>query len=285
MRKMKSSKKDYTADDLPQTRKDVFFDCFKEHLSVLFRLGFLCFLFFIPIIILMLMYDGYVVNSIDALPEQTPEAISEVYYSANAVYGLVQVFAFALFFLLFSGVVQILRQLAWNEPLFFGDDFKRGLKSNALRFALSAFFLAGTSYMIKLNSGEVTYYVFNAIYIIVLLPIILWEMTQGVYYKVRTLESIKNALFCYLKTVPVTLLIVVLSAVPFWAVINFVPNFTVKYVVLLVLAAFYIVPLCLAWLLYACHIFDENINKENYPSIYRKGMRKETCKKDGNDNS
>ena len=30
----------------------------------------------------------------------------------------------------------------------------------------------------------------------------------------------------------------------------------------------------MCWMLYASHIFDKYINKEHYPQIYRKGMRK-----------
>ena len=48
----------------------------------------------------------------------------------------------------------------------------------------------------------------------------------------------------------------------------------VKYIVLIVLDLFYIVPLTMCWMLYASHIFDKYINKEHYPQIYRKGMRK-----------
>ena len=141
-RKMKCTADDYTENDLPLTRKDVFCECYKEHFRLIFNTGLLCLAFLIPVIIVSFMRDMYVISAVGQLKEQTVEKVSAMVYQADAVYGLFQILAQTLFAVLFAGVVQFLRQLLWNEPIFFGDDLKRGFKSNSLRYGITVFVLS-----------------------------------------------------------------------------------------------------------------------------------------------
>ena len=276
MKKMKCAQEDYTANDLPLTRKDVFFECYKERFSLIFKIGLVCLLSLLPAFIVMFMKDLYIISATSTLPEQTEEAILNIYYSANAVYGLFEVGAFVVFGVLFAGVVQILRQMLWNEPIFFGDDFKNGLKSNAVRFGTSAFILVMLNYLLNMLTESLWTYILSGGFIVLILPVAVWFGLQNIYYRVGGFASIKNAILMYTKTFPVTMLLFVATIIPFWlatSVINFV---FIKLIVLLVMGLFYVVPLTMCWILYALHIFDKYINQEQYPEIYRKGMRKRT---------
>ena len=276
MKKMKCAQEDYTASDLPLTRKDVFFECYKERFSLIFKIGLVCLLSLLPAFIVMFMKDLYIISATSTLPEQTEEAILNIYYSANAVYGLFEVGAFVVFGVLFAGVVQILRQMLWNEPIFFGDDFKNGLKSNAVRFGTSAFILAMINYLLNMLTESLWTYILSGGFIALILPVAVWFGLQNIYYRVSVVASIKNAILMYTKTLPATVLLFVATIIPFWlatSVINFV---FIKLIVLLVMGLFYVVPLTMCWILYALHIFDKYINQEQYPEIYRKGMRKLT---------
>ena len=274
MKKMKCAAEDYTEADFPATRKEVFSECYREHFSLIFRLGLVCFLALIPVLITMLLRDIYIIGVVEGLAEKTDEKIAAVYYQADAVFGLFQIGANALFAALFAGVIQILRQLLWNEPVFFGDDFKKGIKSNSLRYFAVAFLLSLTNYALNMLSGSLVTYILSGVFIVMILPVSAWFSLQGIYYKSGVLESIKNAVLFYIKTLPVTILLLVCTTVPF-LLANSITLILAKCAVIIVLALLYIVPLAMCWMLYATHVFDKFVNKENYPEIYRKGMRKE----------
>lgn len=275
MKRLKSKQEDFTEDDLPQKRTQVFAYCYREHFSLLFMLGCLCLLLLLPVLIVTVMSDSYVINAVAALEEITAENIARVRYTAETMSGLIQIGTFTLFFTLLTGVIQVLRQMIWNEPVFFGDDYKTGLKSNALVFSLVAILLSGLYYFLNVITNTVLLYVSYALFYVLILPISLWVVTQSVYYKLGTFDIIKNAVIFYIKTFPVTLLAVFLTVAPFWLIDNLIPLglIYIKYLIFVVLAIFYIVPLIIGWLLYACRIFDKSINKEHYPQAYRKGMK------------
>lgn len=276
MKKMKCATEDYTANDLPLTRKDVFFECYKEHFSLLFRIGLVCLLTLLPAFIVMFMKDLYIISATSTLPEQTEESMLEIYYSANAVYGLMEIGAFVFFGILFAGVVQLLRQLLWNEPIFFGDDFKNGLKNNALRFGTAAFLLATINYLLNMLTESLWTYTLSGGFVVLILPVAVWFGLQNIYYQVGVFGSVKNAILMYTQTFPATMLLFMATIIPFWLVTNLISFVFIKLIVLLVMALFYVVPLTMCWILYALHIFDKYINQEQYPEIYRKGMRKLT---------
>ena len=119
MKRMKCAKKDFTEADLPLTRQQMFFDCYREQFSLILRLGLTCLLILFPMLVVLLTRDMYLIGAIKGLEEETPEKLREIYASVNVVFGALELLASVLFFVLFSGVAQILRQLCWGEPVFF----------------------------------------------------------------------------------------------------------------------------------------------------------------------
>ena len=105
-----------------------------------------------------------------------------------------------------------------------------------------------------------------------ILPAAVWVLLQNVYYKVSISGSIRNGVLCYLRSLPATLLLLLLTALPPFLVLSFVPVL-VRYPLLLLLAVFWVVPMTMVWLLYASHLFDRTINRETYPEICRRGLR------------
>ena len=273
MRKMKSSKEDFTEQDLPSTRRQVFADCYKEQFTVILRLGFLCLALFLPAVLVVIMKDNFIIGATADLAEITKETLSPIHYAARLKYGFMSVLAFTLFFTFFSGAMRIIRQLVWREPIFWKEDFGNGIRNDSGTFALISFLTATINYLIGLLDGSGVTYILYGIYAGLILPVMIWSLLQTVYYKVGFFMSIRNGVLYYLKTLPSTLLIILVTAFPFWIVIELIPLMLVKYIVLFVLALFYIVPITMVWLLFACRHFDEFLNKEQYPSVYRRGLR------------
>lgn len=273
MKKLRCSFQDYTEEDRPLTRKEVFFSCYKERFSLLLKLGLICMLLVVPFVIVSFLKESYLSGALEGIEDQAER--STIYFGAELVFGAAKILCYLIFALFFSGVTQILRQTLWDEPLFFGDDFKNGLKSNSIKFGVTALILAVMNYLLNLYSANILKYILNGIFVSIILPVAVWFALQGIYYKAKVGVAIKNAEIIYLKTIPVSLLLLICTVVPFWLLENFVAHLVIRYVVLLALALFYIVPLTMCWMLYGCHIFDKLVNKDEHPEIYRKGMQRE----------
>lgn len=274
MRRPKCAPNDFTEADLPGTRRQVFFDCYKEHFSVILRAGLLCFLFLFPVLATEFLRDVYIVGAVASLPESTDAAIAAVYHTADVIFGLAGIVAFSLFAAFLSGVVRILRQTIWGEPLFFWDDFRIGFKSDALRFASVALLLAIQNYLVNLLERTFYAYVLYGAFAVIVLPIGAWMILQTVCYRLKWFASAKNAVIYYVRTLPATILLIGGTVLPFFLVRR-ISSMSVKYAVLAFLSVFGVVPLVMVWMLYAFHTFDRYLNREHYPQIYRKGMRPE----------
>ena len=266
MKKLKHTLKDVTEADLPATRREVFRDCYREQFSVIFRLGLITLGGFLPCLFVLWLRDAYLSQA------AAGGDVAGALRMANIRYGLPLVLAAALFFMVFAGVVRVLRQLLWREPVFFGDDFRRGFRSDAFRFALIALFTAAVRLFIGSLSGSVVTYLLFGVYLTLVLPVAAWTLLQNVYYKVSVFGGVRNGVLHYLRSLPVTLLLVLATALPLFAALTFVP-IVVRYPLLILFALFGIVPLAMMWLLYASHLFDRTINRETYPEIWRRGLR------------
>lgn len=88
-------------------------------------------------------------------------------------------------------------------------------------------------------------------------------------YKHNSPQQRNNDLF------PTTLLLTCAVRLPWVILESYIPRLMIKYIAMLVFVFLMVVPLGLACLNYACGVFDECINKVNYPQIYKKGLRKE----------
>lgn len=273
MKKIKCAKQDFTYADLPATRRQLFFDCYKEQFSLILRIGLVCLLMFVPIILVWLMRDAYLTNALSALDEQTTESVAAIYLSANAVFGLAELVAFTLFFALFSGVAQIVRQLCWSEPVFFREDFKKGIRENIGSFALVGGAISLLKYLIYLMFDSDYFYVLLGFLFAVFVPIAAWILLQRLYYRLRLTQVIKNAVLYFINAFPQTLLLLVCTILPFWIVLSFVRLLILRYLLVVVLLLFYVVPIAMAWVLYACHTFDIWLNQRAHSEIYRKGLR------------
>lgn len=239
------------------------------------RLGLICLVLMIPFTVVSFLKESYIVSALESLQENTQSDIAAIYFGAELVFGTMKIVCYFVFAVFFAGVMQILRQMLWDEPLFFGDDWKNGMVSNSVRFGVAALLLAAVKFLLNLYAAGIIRYLLNGVFVSFVLPTAAWYALQNVYYKAPVFSAIKNAEILYLKTVPATLLLLIATILPFWIVQTWITLLLARYIVLFVLSVFYIVPLTMCWMLYASHTFDKLVNKELNPQIYRKGMRPE----------
>ena len=209
------------------------------------------------------------------------------YINASILYAFIYDSLIVVSSLIFSigicGMTRVIRQIAWQEPLFFFKDFTDGIKMNYKNISIHMFVFA-VIYMLSdvalyAQMGYVILsYIPFGILLTVVLPMALYNISQTNIYVINNLKSTKNSALFLIKTMPVCLLFSIIIALVL--LFSFIPNFTIKlliYILLLILAF----PLYyLAWFLYSCSIFDKYLNINYYPEIVDKGIvRKEGYKK------
>lgn len=276
MKKLKKAPADFTFAQLPHNRKEVFFDCIKLRFGTIACCGLLLLLFALPLIAAEIVYDVVQLNIYNGFVDGTfSEAQASMYSAELQIYvSLAQIVGWSIFAVGLSGTVRVARQLIWGEPIFFGVDFKRGIKQNALRFAgvfmaasvVNAACVACAAFL----GGSFVGYVPYGILIFFVIPLALFVLSQFAVYDVGFGKATTNALAFYGKRLWQTLLFT--AIVLLFALIHLMPISAVKYLLVSLCTVFLLPLYIMAWLLVSCNAFDEILNKENFPELYDRGV-------------
>ena len=266
--KKKSAQFDYTEALAPHTRKQVFFDCCKVRFLLLFELGALCLLFWSPLLVVSFAEDSYLTV---LLSSAQPDM--DLYAATRILYSLVKIPCFVLFGIGLSGVVRIIRQMIWGEGIFFWEDFFIGVKQNWKTFCLLFLVLGLASSgnaILATAASKTPGYVFFAVCVMLILPVSIWMLLQTCVYNMKFMDKFHNALRFYLMTFPKSLALLILTLA--LLSLSVIQVMLVKYVAIVLAVLFLLVPLCMAWLLFACGEFDKHINEKAYPELLNKGL-------------
>lgn len=141
--RIKKAKTDFTIDDLPKNRWEVFWDCLKERFSLFLAMGLALLVFAIPLIFVTVLSDNTLSGLYIAFAngEYAQEELTELTQSASSLYSLYFIPCYVFLSLGVAGVMFIIRQLVWGEGVFFMPDMWEGIKSNGVLYALIAFLL------------------------------------------------------------------------------------------------------------------------------------------------
>lgn len=267
---------DFTADNLPSTRKEVFFDRLKLHFGKLLKIGLICFLFALPLFVIGLLKDVGIA-SVYAEYESGSITLEQAHiYVATAenIYNLLSIVAYLILSIGVAGCMQIIKRLAWIEPIFFRQDFKDGIKSNWRGyigiFALFGIFMFLANLSLNYFDNFIISVLPIGVLLAVFLPTALLMLSQNCIYNVTFSENLRNSFALYLKTVPTTLFSMVLMALP--TLFLMISNIIVKYALLSVSVIFLLPLAMLFWFLYSCYVFDKNINSKQFPELINKGL-------------
>lgn len=132
-RKTKKAEKDFSQSMLPQTRRDIFFDVVKLQWSKLLRLSLILLISALPLLLIAVYEDTYVLTAYQdaGIPgEQIPAVIAPLHIYC----AILSAPCILLFFLALSGVIRVVRQLAWEENVMVFPDFMIGLRQNWKQF-------------------------------------------------------------------------------------------------------------------------------------------------------
>lgn len=277
MLKNRQAGKDFSFEQLPSNRREVFFDVIKVRFDVLLKAGFLNFLFLIPLIAVLFIKTMYFNGLMYQLSQEiiTETQYASISFSSSLTFNALIIVGACIGALGLAGLIKIIRELIWYEPIFFKEDFLKGIKQNGKLTVLSTLLLS-LVYAISdivyksVWISEVVRYIPYAILVIIALPLFLFSIAQISVYNNKLSQTITNSFILYIKSAPVTLgFSLILWVCSF---LKLIPSTVIEFVIISTLAILVLVPYILAWFAFAFTQFDKHINLNRYPEIYRKAL-------------
>ena len=273
MRKKKQvNKNDFLVTDLPSNRKELFFDILKNQWRNLLILSLIFLLLFLPLVISR-YYNLIIIN--DIINSGSDDAGALV-FNFSIGYNFVVFIILIVVGIFYGGIARIYKKLAFNEGFFLGADFVKGIKENfkdfIFFFALYGFLnlIIETLCINFLLENNYLYYFFKVINYATLLPIFGICLSLGSIYTDSVFKKIRVACRIYIKYLFKILLMLAVFILPLALLL--INSTSIQLFVPLVYTILYFPLAYLVFVLLLNSIFDEVINKKNFPNLVGKGM-------------
>lgn len=275
--KFKPAKKEFSLDDLPETRGKQFLDFFKTRPLLFLQIGLVILLFALPFLLTFLV--KYYAILLPASKTMEEVGYLSFYKTTTLVFDLFYGISFFFIFVALAGIGRIIRQWAWGEGIYFWHDFKKGIKQNIKVFSIYWFLFSLCFFLNDLVSflinNAIVVYIISGL-ILLLLPLMMMGLSQSLLYTNTFIKVIENSFFYCLKKPLMTLLFFIFGCgVMCLGLIDQIMIQAICYVALFLL----ILPVLITgWHQVCLSIFDKYTNKEYYPNLYQKGLRGEFLK-------
>ncbi len=263
---------------LPINYRQLFKFTYRTNLTLIFKASIMLALFAIPLFVAM-YFRGVIVSGI--VKESLKADLTKNLMSFQGWYGFVILAAFLIFSIGVAGIINVFKRQLKNEGVMFLRDFNTGIRKNWLSTLLITFFYFGIltilNYIINLFwfQSEVPYYpILLVVFIIIsVLVYMMWTLAVMIrqIYACSVFMLFKNAFLMTFSRFPIVLLSAIFTISPIiivW-VIGYVP-------VLFAMMVLYIVigfgNAALVTCVFNLYIFDELVNKRQFPDRYREGL-------------
>lgn len=279
--KFKKSKADFSADKLPSTRKQLFFDIYKNRFWLILGLGFILFVSLLPFIIV------YAIGNLKVyeLNLKATEGIISVADASKEIFSMISARNLAiipclvLFAVGFSGVAGIIRRLVWQEGIIFWSDFFKSLKENAFSFSVIAFVIGCLNYLLQYSARSLYFregfsaQASTCVSIIALAIILLITpcfITQSTVYNLPFFGKLKNAFMLSMRAPLKSFILLIVNVSPCFTLL--IPG-KYAFTACCVLLPIFIMPAQIIVDTLCCDsVLDEFVNKNNFKEIYKKGL-------------
>lgn len=276
MKKRKQAQSDFTFEQLPHNRKEVFFDCIRLHWKMLLCLGLISLLFALPVIACEAFTD-IVWSSIYVRltnGEITQDAATAYLSSLRVFSAMLSVVGWLIFSVGLAGIARVIRQLAWGEPIFFVSDFVQGIRQNVGKY-LAVFGIcavvkfASTFFTEWFAETSLLAYIPFVLLACFFMPIGLWILSQVAVYQVSFGKACTNAMAFFGDGIWQTTIFTLLACAP--SLLS-LASAVVKYVTIVVAIVVTLPLYCLCWFLFCSATFDRYINSGSFAELYDKGV-------------
>ena len=274
----KTASRDYEEDDLPSTRPEVFWDVLKNQYRVLLGISLLLFLFALPFLGVHLYLDlqkavTYQAFTVGSLAE---DAYQDQIDMLNRLLLITIPIGAMIFSIGLAGAARIFKRLCFLQPVFFFDDFKKGIKENTWYFMGMAFLSSAIfsifAWIRTLDSSNFIYSILLALSLVIVYPAFLFFIPVASLYQTKFLTAVGISFRIYVRSFLPFLPFLLGFVAPLG--VEFIPDVAIKYIVLC-LALVLVGPLLtLAFFLFSYWRFDKYINKERYPELVDRGVHR-----------
>ena len=272
---------DFSTDKLPSSRAKLFLYMLKNKFPKIYKNRLCIALFVLPLVacgILTMPYTDWFF-SLDA-----KEGITHLFEYWFTVY-VTAIPLWTLAFVGLAGGLNLLRKLAWSDPVVFKSDFLKGVKDSGRQMALIglvwgiAFAIMrytidwlGFYYRVFDNSLAVMFGMFLCYF--VLLAVIgytVYLCCTASLYNVNLTQLLIGAFKLYFTDLPLATGVIVLSLSPILILLllGYAITSLIAYILTLCL---YLGIMIIPMMLVCHHTFDRVINKKDYPDYYGRGL-------------
>lgn len=278
MGKNKNAAKDFEKAMLPQTRQAVFFDVVKLQWRKLLLLAVVLLIAAIPLLLIAVYEDTYILTALE-VPDVSPETIPALIAPLHIFCAALSSPCIVLFFLGLSGVIRVVRQLAWEENAMVFPDFMIGFRQNWKQF-LSTGILFGLGYTlakIGWHSALATQAdsvwiqgILLGLMIFLIAPLAACSMVVIAVYNNSFWGNLKLAAFVYLKSPFKTISAMLLAFGPSVAV-WLIPYLQLHLIGTIPAILVFTLGL-LGFILFTFNQLDKHYNTQQYPELVGKGI-------------
>lgn len=280
--KQKHAHSDFTIDKLPHNRWSSLTDVLSHRFFALLKLGLILLLFMMPVVGLQVFSNLHLFEIesqvVDGLIPYDDGA-TQIFSLINAV-NLLVIPCLMLFGCGLAGVVRVIRLFIWQEGVFIGFDWKKGVHQNKAAFMTSFCILGVMHYVIQylIRYGyfieESTLYtialIFSCVLAVYALPTFLFVLLQADLYQMSFFSKSINGLLLTIRTAFLSIPVVFLSFTP-WVLLFFDSGYF--YIPIFVLLIVVYLPIQILILMeYGFGVLDQYINKTHHPEIFEKGV-------------
>ena len=277
-RKNKKASKDFERSMLPQTRRAVFWDVVKLQWRKLLGIALILIISALPLLLIAVYEDTYFMTAYED-PEIPPESIPMLIAPLHILCAVLSAPCLVLFFLGLSGVIRVVRQLAWEENAMVLPDFLVGFRQNWKQF-LPTGLLFGLGYAlakIGWHSALASQAGFGwlqgialGLLIFLTAPLVACCIIVIAVYQNSFWDNLKLAAYIYLKN-PLKTVGSMLLAFGLSAAVWVIPHLQLHLIGSIPAIMAFTLGL-LGWMLFVFQQLDMHYNAVHYPELVGKGV-------------
>ncbi len=271
--KRKIKDNDFLEDELPSSRPELFWDIVKNEFRKLFFVSGALIVFALPFLAAHFFLDYELI----ALEGQEASSSWPHY-----VFLIVNPFLTAIFGIGVAGSLRIIKRLSYMEPVFLWDDFKKGVRQNVKQCLLFSFLIGlffSICYLFRVN--DPSSFLSNiplGVFALIVFPCLMFAYPVIGTYATKISETFSLSSRLYPKAFLTNLIPLALFLSVYF--FELIPDLVLKYALILLFLLLLSPLLFLGFFLYSSYLFDKFINKEKYPELVGRGIKRKKREED-----
>lgn len=266
----KAAAQDCTEASLPSTRRAVFWDVLKLQFFKLALCGLITLAAALPVFLVTMVEGLYRLSLTQQVHQgELTQELAALYSPLSRSMGAVlQIPLLLLLAVALAGVGRIIKLLAWEEPVLFWWDLRRGLRQNLGQMLVLAALMGVIRFACVYAAGK-GFWLPGLLALLFLAPPAAYMAVGICVYDLPLSQQFRYALILYAHRPLATLAACAVCAVPF--LFQLLPNFYVRMVAGL-LGGFLIPVVMLGWFCFCFAQMDRFLNQSRYPELLGRGL-------------